>query len=507
MATSSQPVVVAEELTPVNRIRVETTLSRYPIHRLSKSGGTAIDLYPDIQWKVSYNNDYGQPGPLAYKIDTLIVNRRLDEAPRPLPELIRLGSLREICRELGQSDHDTDIVKRALHQNASAYITAKVRQSKKGRDKWVELGYTRYSVVFTGEALPDGQTADAVYIVLNPQHRKFLNEVEVRPLDYDYLFRLGPASQRLYELLSFPIYGALSNDRPRARLRYSEFCMFAPVTRYYDYDPVKKQMSKIHKPHRESGYIVKTEFQETVDSKGSRDWEMFYTPGPKAIAEYRAFTNRSLSAAVLASLSAPKAPVRQPVMDPVQVALDLQDSDNAALLHEMTRRGITEKKACDLLAGAHPGQPIVDQLEYVDTLIRHAPPGKFHNPSGFYIKFIADNAPVPDSFWSSRKQRLHEVAQEARNAERANAARLEMEYDEYQRQVIERYIAEMPSEDYRTMIAESKRGLKRTYGGMTEPQVEEIASKAVRNELRKSGAIPLLSFGEFSAQVRRNLSE
>ncbi len=41
-----------------------------------------------------------------------------------------------MCRELGQSDHDTDIVKRALHQNASAYITAKVRQTKKGREKW-----------------------------------------------------------------------------------------------------------------------------------------------------------------------------------------------------------------------------------------------------------------------------------------------------------------------------------------------------------------------------------
>ncbi len=116
-----------------------------------------------------------------------MINRRLDRAPRPLPEVLKLGSLREICRELGQSDHDTDIVKKALHQNASAYITAKVRQTKKGRDKWVEIGYTRYSVIFTGEVLPDGRTADAVYIVLNPQHRKFLNEVEVRPLDPKWL--------------------------------------------------------------------------------------------------------------------------------------------------------------------------------------------------------------------------------------------------------------------------------------------------------------------------------
>ena len=68
-----------------------------------------------------------------------------------------------------------------------------------------------------------------------------LNELEVRPLDYDYLFQLSPAPQRLYELLSFPMYGALSNDRPRARLRYSEFCTFAPVARYLDFDPVKNR--------------------------------------------------------------------------------------------------------------------------------------------------------------------------------------------------------------------------------------------------------------------------
>ena len=58
----------------------------------------------DFKWEVSYTAKYGQPGPLAYKIDTLIVNRRIDEARRPLPELIRLGSLTDICNEMGMVD-------------------------------------------------------------------------------------------------------------------------------------------------------------------------------------------------------------------------------------------------------------------------------------------------------------------------------------------------------------------------------------------------------------------
>lgn len=31
------------------------------------------------QWKGFYNSEYGQPSPLAYKLDTLIINRKLEE--------------------------------------------------------------------------------------------------------------------------------------------------------------------------------------------------------------------------------------------------------------------------------------------------------------------------------------------------------------------------------------------------------------------------------------------
>src|SRR5580700_9667587 len=131
------------DLAPLNRIRVETAFSRFPVHCLAKKGTVVIDLQHSSDgsqtptlWKDSYNSEYGQPGPLAYKIDTLIVNRRIDEAPRPLPEIIKLGSLRKICRDLGITDHNTDAVKWSLHQNASAYITGKIRyKNRTGKEK------------------------------------------------------------------------------------------------------------------------------------------------------------------------------------------------------------------------------------------------------------------------------------------------------------------------------------------------------------------------------------
>src|SRR4051794_37206380 len=114
------------ELVPLNVIRVETALSRYPVHRLAKQGTVSIEIReesPDgetlIKWEVSHNSRYGQPGPLAYKIDSLIVNRRIEESSRPVPKIIKLGSLHDICRELGlRGGKPRDNVKKALYQNA-----------------------------------------------------------------------------------------------------------------------------------------------------------------------------------------------------------------------------------------------------------------------------------------------------------------------------------------------------------------------------------------------------
>src|SRR4051812_22198060 len=138
------------EVVSLNIIRVETALSRYPVHRLAKQGTVSIEIReksPDgetlVQWKVAHSSGFGQPGPLAYKIDTLIVNRRIEEASRPVPKLIKLGSQAAVAEELGISTHNTSgSIKKALHQNASAYITAKFRYKlASGGTKELEAGF------------------------------------------------------------------------------------------------------------------------------------------------------------------------------------------------------------------------------------------------------------------------------------------------------------------------------------------------------------------------------
>jgi hypothetical protein len=301
IAPTNLPDLASEgELAPLNIIRTETAFSKYPVHNLAKKGRINIEIKEKgergevrIKWEVSYSDRYGQARQLAYKADTLLVNRKIDEAGRPLPKALRLGSLSELARELDLGK-DTPALKKALLQNASLFITAKVTyRATDGAEKWLEFGATRYGLVFTGETLPDGKKADAVYVILNDPYREILNSAAVRPLDYDYLKVLAPAPQRWYEIISRQMYAVFKHHLPHLKYRYSDYCTYSAQQRYFDYDHFKKQMYKIHLPHIKSGYLNKPiRYEETIDSTGQIDWFMFYIPGPKAKAEYKAINSK-----------------------------------------------------------------------------------------------------------------------------------------------------------------------------------------------------------------------
>ena len=51
-------------------------------------------------------------------------------------------------------------------------------------------------------------------------------------------------------------------------------------------------MYKVHKPHLASGYLKSVRYEATTAVDGRPDWVIYYEPGPKARAEYAAFTAR-----------------------------------------------------------------------------------------------------------------------------------------------------------------------------------------------------------------------
>ena len=68
---------------PIDILRVDTAVSRYPVHRLASNGSVSINIRrkdakgaTTLLWEVDYSNKHGQPGPLAYKLDTHVINRK-----------------------------------------------------------------------------------------------------------------------------------------------------------------------------------------------------------------------------------------------------------------------------------------------------------------------------------------------------------------------------------------------------------------------------------------------
>jgi len=490
------------EATPLNIIRTETVLSKLPIHNLAKKGKVDIRITKrdangllNLKWEVSHSDRYGQPRQLAYKIDTLLINRRIDGEPKPIPKLIRLGTLSQMCKELGvpASGKNTNDLRKAIHQNAGAYITAKLNyRATDGGERHLEAGFTRYSVIFTGESLPDGRKADAVYIILNDPYRDVLNNAPVRPLNYDYLKELRPAAQRFYEIISYRIFAALKHSRTVAKLSYNDYCTYSAQQRYYDQEHFRIQMYKVHKDHLTSGYLKSVEYEIAVDGEGKPDWIMSYVPGPKARAEFHAFT-RKHRALENDFEEAEEAGGVQPAADAVAAPATAQ----SAILAEFTKRGVSPRQARKLLGSVAEGQHVVDQLEWGDELI-HQAPGSFRNPPGFYVSIVRDNIPPPAVFESSRMRKLHAEARAVSQESVVERQGRELAYDEYRSVEIDRYILRTCSEQDLERAIEAKKGeFAKQYASLPPATLSEIALGAVRAELAKQ--VPLLSFEAFCA--------
>ncbi len=424
------------KLTPQNTIRIETALSRFPVHRLAKHGSINIEINErsstgelKTKWEVTHNSKYGQPGPLAYKVDTLIVNRRIDDERPTIPKIVKLGSLSEICRKLGipASGKNTNDLKRAIYQNASAFITAKTSyKGNEGTDRSFEAGFTRYSAIFTGERFPDGSKADAVYLILNDVYMKVLNDAQTRPLDYDYLRELPPAPRRFYELLSFQMFATLRNERPRAKMLYSYFCTRAPQIRYFDYEHVKKQMYKVHAPHLKSGYLAKVEFQQEQRAEsGEPDWIMFYTPGRRAKAEFREATKpramqrpKQTTTPLLPAMTEPEP------LPPAQIVREAEPQELDPLVTKLMNFHIAEATASELVR---------DYRKSVELQLRALPHrnlNKVRDLASWLIVAIKESHQLPEAITEAQakeeevrkaqaKREAHDARQRDEEARRA----------------------------------------------------------------------------------------
>ena len=163
------------------------------------------------------------------------------------------------------------------------------------------------------------------------------------------------------------------------------------------------------------------------------------------------------------------------------------------LLAALVSRAVIEAQAVKLLRGLPATQPVMDQIEYIDSIIQR---GRIENPPGFYVSMLKENIPVPDCFETSARR----TARQAREREYFEKQTLEFEqtsrYEEYLRTELDRHIAEVLGEEQFSLLMKACiPECKKKYPNVPQPTLTEIAESSVRCDLRQ--ALPVLSFEEF----------
>ena len=442
------------EIIPQNIIRTETVLSRFPIHRLSKSGKVKIDIKVKNEagelttlWKVK-----APPDPLAYKLDTLVINRRIEEAGRPVPKLIKLGSLREIADEVGfKNTGNTERIKNALVQNALAGITAKFTfKGIDGSEKYQDITDTRYALICLGEKFPSGEKADATYILLHDNFRNLLNNAPTRPLDYEYLKQLTPIAQRFYEIVSYQMYAALKNKRA-AKMLYSEFCTYAPQTRFFDWEQVRPQMYRLHKPHLESGYIENISFEKIRNEDGTLDWLFTYIPGRKAKGEHTFAMRKPLPKAkeIKTNPDQFKLIPDEPLPELLPEVLLTFTDEEENLISKMREFRVSDKKARELVKSHR------NAVEREIVFFPHRDMSETKNAAGLFISAVLEGYEPPDSYHKNQKAEESKKQREKQTKEQLAKTKAEKIANELWEQARKR-LNSLP-EDERKKLFEAKK--------------------------------------------------
>ena len=483
-----EPQVMTSEETELTRIvpiRTETTLTRFPFHRIAKKAKIKIkQTKQNLRGKVETTWEVrNPPGPLAYKLDTIIINRRIDEMRNrgEIRQLFKLGSLRDICEELGVaiSGKTANAIKEALRENAFAGITAKIDfTGKDGAERRFEFNTTRYTVIFTGEKLPNEKRADAVYIELHPRYHEMLNHSQTRPLDYDYLRELPAAGQRLYELLSFTMFATIKHGRATASMLYSQFCQSAPLTRYKDWNRVRPQMWKIHQPHIEAGYIKSVEFEEVLDANGVIDWVMKYTPGRKAKAEYRVFNEKPLPARAQERPQLVKAPQQEKQLSVKQ----------ETLLASLLANKVEEETARELV------EKFPDRVESELEAFPHRRLDGVENPAGLLISAIKSGKYSQPP--KVEKKRAEKKTQAAKKRREEHEAQFRMSYiSEYLRPNIEALETAHPE-----AFAELQQELSMWDGYKHRPDYEGLRLYSFEKFAEENPGLKILTFWQWDKE-------
>lgn len=282
-------------------IRSEVNFLVYPIFKIDKKkdedgtiefkatikrGEQKIEIF----WGVYPHQKYGIPGAFDKKVFDAI-QEIIEELPKPIPNIIPIGSLYSLCKRIGVhpgSGKNLDMVRDALIRLTVTPIRSIWTFYDKGRKRWIDDIFHIYErIIWIGDELPDGTIADTNYIYLGSKYVENVNNGYVKPIDYKFYKALNSnISRRLYEILGVKFYPIFQKqlEFDFIRYQYDTLCELIPLRKQKHLSLIKQQFEAAIRELQEGKFLEKVEIKEE-----SGKFYLHFYPGPRARDEFIRF--------------------------------------------------------------------------------------------------------------------------------------------------------------------------------------------------------------------------
>jgi hypothetical protein len=290
-------------------------------------------------------------------------------------------------------------------------------------------------VVLVGEELSDGSRSEFYQVYLSQWQLSNLNQGYILPLDFNaYLKLRRDIAKALFGHLSVWFYA--SRGQPVEK-KYTDLCQLLSICAYAHISKARSVLEPSLDELSEIGYLSSWELSQV---NRNAEFKLLLSPGKRLLSlpNFAAVANPEARAALEASLP--------------------------AWVSELVKRGVAERKARQLALDVPENQPVLDQIEYADSLISQdrRGRGKISNPAGFYIWAIEQNLHVPDGFNTSSRGRQREERQQAEYEEQSRTLNMRLQYDQFcHDQMCQTMEADYPGERLEAAIKEQMKTLKR----------------------------------------------
>lgn len=304
------------------------------------------------RWCVKPDDEYGMPGPLEAQVLLVIyaiAYERYISKRIPVPEIMYIGSMRNLIKRLGMSycGKTAAAIKLALKRLVHTSCKSENAFFDKSKDLFLtESFHLLRGVGITGESDGKGGVIEETYVIFDDRIRRNLDARYLMVIDLVLLGRCkSDIAKHLYPLLSHWLWR--SSQQGYWRVEYGWLAQHLGIKVWDKLWRAKNQLKDANDDLKEMGYISNYRWE---------GWTLLYFPGDTfhQDQERRALARKNIPA-MDTSVKSPKLTSDQ--YDPLLPILNLFAAGNPLADRGLKERGLTpeQAEALCLEKGIKPG--------------------------------------------------------------------------------------------------------------------------------------------------------